>query len=77
VEVRRLSTGGILVGTTEAIELDAAWAGDGLRRLSVLEHDGWAPAGDMERAGVVDAGLMARLRERTGHAFLWLVLDRA
>lgn len=77
VEVRRLSTGGILVGTTEPIELGAAWAGDGLRRLSVLEHDGWSPVGELERAGVVDADAMSRLRARTGHAFLWLVLDRA
>jgi hypothetical protein len=78
VEVRRLPDGDILVGTTEAIELDAAWAGDGdLRRLSVLEHDGWAPVGELERAGVVDVGLVAGLRARTGHAFLWLLLRRA
>jgi hypothetical protein len=77
VEVRRLAGGGVLVGTTEAIELDPAWVGDGLSVLSVLEHDGWRRVGELVRPGAVDAQTIEGPRERTGHRFLWLRVDRS
>ena len=57
-----------------AIELDAGWAGDTSRDLSVLEHDGWSPVAPLDRPGVVDAATVGRLQARTGHRFLWLLL---
>jgi hypothetical protein len=77
VEVRRLDGGGVLLSVTGAITLDPAWAGDGLTRLSLLEHSGWRPAGSLDHAGVVEAAILERLRAQTGHRSLWLRLDRA
>jgi hypothetical protein len=74
VEVRRLTDGRVLVGTTTAIELDARWAGGAPSGLRVLEHEGWTEAGGLERQGVLDAPTIARLQDRTGHRFLWLLL---
>ncbi len=74
VEVRRLPDGRALVGTTCAIEVDPAWSGHELLHVSVLEHDGWAPVGELARPNVVDADLVGRLQTRTGHRFLWLLL---
>ena len=74
VEVRRLADGHVLVGTTRAIELDARWAGGAPSGLRVLEHEGWTEAGGLERPGVLDAPTIARLQDRTGHRFLWLLL---
>jgi hypothetical protein len=77
VEVRRLPDGRVHVGTTSAIELDHAWAGPGLDRIALLEHDGWHPVGRLDGPGVVDTARIERLQARTGHRFVWLLLDRA
>jgi hypothetical protein len=73
VEVRRLPDGRVLVGTTSAIELAPTWAG-APRVVRVMEHDGWASGGVLDQPGVVDLATIERLRSRTGHRFLWLLL---
>jgi hypothetical protein len=75
IEVRRLGDGRVLVSTTAAIEIDAAWAGSRPRGVSVLEHDDWHRVGELDRPGVVDADLVERLQAHTGHRSLWLLLD--
>jgi hypothetical protein len=77
VEVRRLTDGRVLVGTTTAIEVDVRWAQRAPRGMWVLEHDGWSAAGMLDVPGVVDTALIGRLQARTGHRFLWLLLGDA
>jgi len=40
----------------------------------VLEAAGWAEAGALATHRVVDADLVRRLQDRTGHEFVWLRL---
>ena len=65
-------------GTTAGLTLDAELA---RRRapiaVRVLEADGWADAGALATDRVVDAGLVRRLQDRTGHEFVWLRLVAA
>ena len=74
VEVRRLADGSVLVGTTQALVIDAAWTPTPLAQVLVLEAAGWAEAGSLTTPLVVDAALIERLQARTGHAFVWLQL---
>ena len=77
VEVRRLADGSVLVGTTQALVIDVAWARTPLDQVRVLEAAGWADAGSLSTPLVVDAALIERLQARTGHAFVWLHLTGA
>jgi hypothetical protein len=74
VEVRRLADGSVLVGTTAGLSFDAGWAPSKLPSVQVLEAAGWVDAGPLAMHRVVDADLVRRLQDRTGHEFVWLRL---